>query len=149
MVYRSFVTSFTPTAKKLFQRIFASKIHNTKRFVVDKIVINVLKMDGFICSSSFFTINRQLTMKKTLIYTNAVLTIIAAALTIIVLQNLEIIPKAHAAAPFTFPTNANGEVPVRVVNPSNEVQVTNMVKVNIEEVDGSSVWGKVPVVIKP
>jgi hypothetical protein len=88
-------------------------------------------------------------MKKTLIYTNAVLTIIAAALTIIVLQNLEIIPKAHAAAPSLLPLNANGELPVRVVNPSNEVTVTNMVKVNIEEVDGSSVWGKVPVIIKP
>ena len=88
-------------------------------------------------------------MKKTPLYTNAVLTIIAAALTIIVLQNLEIIPKAQAAAPVILPLNANGELPVRVVNPSNEVTVTNMVKVNIEEVYGSSVWGKVPVIIKP
>ena len=66
---------------------------------MEKIVINVLKMDGFVCSSLFFTINRQLTMKKTLIYTNAVLTIIAATLTVIILQDVELIPKAQAAAP--------------------------------------------------
>lgn len=87
-------------------------------------------------------------MKKTLIYTNVMLTIIAVALTAIVLQNLEIIPKAHAVPAFTsLPVNERGEVPVRIMNPSNEVTVTNTVDVNIE-VDGSSVWGKIPVQIK-
>jgi hypothetical protein len=48
---------FTPIAKTYIPRIFATKIQITKRTVVEKIVINVLKMDAFVCSGLFFTIN--------------------------------------------------------------------------------------------
>lgn len=117
---------------------------------MEKIVINLLKKT--VLPQSVFILWLKLknrAMKKTLIYTNAVLTIIAIALTAIVLQNLEIIPKANAASAFTsLPLNEKGEVPVRVMNSTSQVEVTNVVDVNIEKVDGSSVWGKIPVQIK-
>lgn len=88
-------------------------------------------------------------MKKTLIYTNAVLTIIAVALTAIVLQNLEIIPKANAASAFTsLPLNEKGELPVRMMNSTMDVRVSNTVEVDIQEVNGSSISYSIPVQIK-
>ncbi len=48
---------FPPAAKTAIPRIFATKIQITKRTVVEKIVIIVLKMDAFVRSTTFFTIN--------------------------------------------------------------------------------------------
>ena len=46
---------FPPAAKTAFGRIFATKIQFTIRTIVEKIVINVLKMDGLVRSVLFFT----------------------------------------------------------------------------------------------
>lgn len=63
-------------------------------------------------------------MRKTIIYLNGVLTIIAVALTVIILQNADIIPKAHAASSFYgLPVNEKGEVPVKIMNSTMDVDV--------------------------
>ena len=74
---------------------------------------------------------------KTDMYTKAVLTIIALCLSVIVIKDLEIIPKAHAAdnaitsVPINYaaiPINEDGSINVRFAN-------TETLDVNIREID--------------
>lgn len=88
---------------------------------------------------------------KTDFYTKLVLTIIALCLTILTLQNIEIIPKAYASGPNNtmipsknyaqVPLNADGSIDVNIksINTSDELDV------NIDEVGGSSVYRSIPV----
>ena len=63
-------------------------------------------------------------MKSKLAYLNGILTIIAIALTIIILQNAELIPKAKAGMPYTsLPLNEKGELPVRMMNNTMDVNI--------------------------
>ena len=89
---------------------------------------------------------------KTDFYTKAVLTVIAACLTIIVLKQVDIIPKAYAGTPKTnlnnnmnyglVPLNTDGSIDVNIKS-SSEIYV------NITGVNGGYVqYGKLPVVIK-
>ena len=75
---------------------------------------------------------------KTDLYTKTILTIIAVALSIIVLKNIDIIPKAHATSePSTItPTSAYGLVPI---NEDGSITVrlstTEQLDVNIKNID--------------
>lgn len=89
-------------------------------------------------------------MKTKLGYLNFILTVCAIALTIIVLQNANIITKAQAAPTLnSLPLNEKGELPVRVMNSEMEVKMAaQTLDVNIDEVGGYSTYGTVPVKIK-
>lgn len=90
---------------------------------------------------------------KTDFYTKTVLTIIAVCLTVLTLQNVDIIPKAYAAEKKNnlntvpdknyalVPVNENGtiDVVIRGINTSDELDV------NIDEVGGMSVYRAIPV----
>lgn len=80
---------------------------------------------------------------KTDIYTKAVLTVIAGALTIIAFQQTEIFTKANAGANSpsfaTVPVNADGSI---------NVKFTETMKVNVAEVGGSYIYGALPINIK-
>lgn len=88
---------------------------------------------------------------KTDFYTKLVLTVIALCLTILTLQNIEIVPKAYAGPNNNtlnpsknyalVPLNANGSIDVNItsINTSDELDV------NIDEVGGSSVYRSIPV----
>lgn len=85
-------------------------------------------------------------MKTKIGYLNFILTVIAVALITIILQNVDIIPKAHAASSFYgLQLNEKGELPVKVMNSDMDVRVTNTVDMNIDEVGGHSVHYEVPV----
>ena len=89
---------------------------------------------------------------KTDFYTKTVLTVIAICLTILVLKEVDLIPKAYANKTYNglspninyglVPLNSDGSVDVNIKSNSD------IINVNIEEVGGWSTWGKVPVVIK-
>ena len=89
---------------------------------------------------------------KTDFYTKTILTVIAICLTILVLKNIDIIPRAYANEtknginPYInyglVPLNPDGSIDVNIKSNSE------IINVNIEEVGGWSTWGKVPVVIK-
>jgi len=89
---------------------------------------------------------------KTDFYTKTVLTVIALCLTIIVLKQVDIIPKAYAGSSETnltpyinyglVPLNEDGSIDVHIISSSNKIDV------NIEEVGGWWVGGsKLPVKI--
>jgi hypothetical protein len=93
---------------------------------------------------------------KTDRFTRIVLTVIAVNLTFLSFQHLDIIPKAHAEGtnPLNgLPTHFNyGLVPL---NKEGGIDVTiksfgqsTELDINIEEVGGSHVFGKLPVEIK-
>ena len=90
---------------------------------------------------------------KTDFYTKTVLTVIAICLTIIVLKEVEIIPKAYAGPSENnlntsmnyglVPLNKDGSIDVKIVSSSDKIDV------NIEEVGGFWVGGStLPVKIK-
>lgn len=88
-------------------------------------------------------------MKRTIIYLNCVLTVIAVALTVIVLQNAEILPKAYAASGlYTLPINEKGEMPVRIMNGDMDVNVNNTVDVNIESSSRNAFYNAEPIEVK-
>ena len=82
---------------------------------------------------------------KTDFYTKTVLTVIALCLTIIVLKQVDIIPKAYAGSPETnlkpymnyglVPLNEDGSIDVKIISGSDKINV------NIEEVGGFWVGG--------
>lgn len=79
-------------------------------------------------------------MKTKIGYLNFILTVCAIALTAIVLQNADIIPKAHAYSSFnSLPLNEKGELPVKIMNSDMEVYVTNRVGVRVEDWDGGEI----------
>lgn len=80
---------------------------------------------------------------KTDLYTKTLLTVIAAALTVIVLQHIDLFPKANASGSnagfISVPLNPDGSMNVRVVD--------NM-KVDIAAIGGNSIYGALPVNMK-
>jgi hypothetical protein len=102
---------------------------------------------------------------KTDLYTKVVLTVIAFCLTIIVLNQIEIFPKAYAGPTPTslktninyglVPLNADGSIDVNLKSATSTIDVdivdistSDELEVNIEEVGGFSTFGTVPVKIK-
>ncbi len=85
---------------------------------------------------------------KTDLYTKIVLTAIAVFLGVIALKNETIFTTAHAS---TNTNNINTRLATVPINEdgSINVRVSDVIDVNIEEVDGGSLsFGGVPVVIK-
>ncbi len=81
---------------------------------------------------------------RTDLYTKCMLTLIAAALVIIVLQHANLGNVAHASATgfnsfATVPVNADGSINVKMVDAMD---------VNIAKVGGSSLYGSLPINIK-
>ena len=79
-------------------------------------------------------------------YLHAVLTVIAVCLVLITLAVTGVIPAANAreASPrfVSVPLNSDGSINVRIVKGQT-------MDVNIEEVNGSSIWGSsLPVILK-
>lgn len=77
-------------------------------------------------------------------YTKAVLTVIAVCLVIIVLTEVDILSKAHAAPRANYglvPLNEDGSINVRF--DSGEI-----IDVNIEQVGGFSTFGTIPVEVE-
>ena len=78
-------------------------------------------------------------------YLNAVLTVIAICLVLISLAVTGLIPSANAKetkpATLTVPVNADGSINVKLSN-------SNIIDVNIEEVDGHSLDDAVPVILQ-
>jgi hypothetical protein len=101
---------------------------------------------------------------KTDFYTKSILTVIAVCLTILTLQNVDLIPKAYAVEKNDnlnvlstknyglVPVNANGTIDVNIKScaPNLNVNVNNKVDVNIDKVGGGYVssGGPIPVKIK-
>lgn len=104
---------------------------------------------------------------KTDFYTKTVLTIIALCLSILTLQNIDIIPKAYASEANNkiniepsknyglVPLNKDGSIDVNIKSTTSEMDVNisdistrKTLEVNIEEVGGYSTYGKVPVEVK-
>ncbi|MFD3000394.1 hypothetical protein ACFS7Z_08495 [Pontibacter toksunensis] len=72
------------------------------------------------------------------LYTKTVLTVIAACLTVLVLKEVEVLPKAHADSSVSYTKgNVNyGLVPVNADGTINvKLSTTDVVKVAVEEVD--------------
>jgi len=80
---------------------------------------------------------------KTDLYTKTILTVIAGALVLLALQNMEILPKANAnkaANGFaTVPVNADGSI---------NVKFNETMKVNISEVAGNYIYTSLPINVK-
>lgn len=81
---------------------------------------------------------------KTDLYTKSVLTVIAAALLIIVFQNTRVVPEAKAGRPdfnkfANIPINSDGSINVRLIE---------QMDVNLKSIGGSSVYGELPVNLK-
>jgi hypothetical protein len=99
-------------------------------------------------------------------YSKSILTIIAICLSIMTLQNLDLVPKAYAnnsseiSAAFdtkkyaVVPVNEDGSINVNIKSSSEmDVNISNIsthdeLDVNIDEVGGFSTYGEVPVKIK-
>tara|TARA_B110000046_G_scaffold18544_1_gene17728 strand:+ start:1427 stop:1819 length:393 start_codon:yes stop_codon:yes gene_type:complete len=101
---------------------------------------------------SLISRTKKIKIMKTDFYTKTVLTVIAFCLSILVMKDLDIIPKAYAnennnslSANINYglvPLNPDGSIDVNIKSNSD------IISVNIEEVGGWSTFGKVPVVIK-
>jgi hypothetical protein len=86
---------------------------------------------------------------KTDKYLKVILTIIAACLVVLTLQNLNLVPAAHAGpktnmeAPYALvPLNADGSMDVTVKSFQDDLNV------NIEKIGGYGCYNGIPVVIK-
>lgn len=82
---------------------------------------------------------------KTDLYTKSVLTVIAAALLVLVFQNLTLVHEAKAERPdfnkfANIPINGDGSINVKLIS--------DQMDVNIKSVGGSSVYGQLPVNLK-
>ncbi|MFY9309573.1 MAG: hypothetical protein WAQ28_11050 [Bacteroidia bacterium] len=81
---------------------------------------------------------------KTDLYTKSVLTVIAAALLILVFQNVTLVHEAKADKPdfnkfASIPINKDGSINVKLIE---------QMDVNLKSVGGSSVYGELPVNLK-
>ena len=105
---------------------------------------------------------------KTDFYTKTILTIIALCLSILTLQNIDIIPKAYASEPNKsiniepskiyglVPTNADGSINVNIKSTSSpmeveisEISTSDKLNVKVDEVDTYAfTYCTVPVKIK-
>ncbi|MCE3278947.1 MAG: hypothetical protein K0S44_1138 [Bacteroidetes bacterium] len=82
------------------------------------------------------------------LYTKSILTVIAAALTILVLQNTKLFNEAQAGpVKFNTPSNRSITIPVNEDGSINVKMVDDM-DVNIHSIGGSSVYGALPVNLK-
>lgn len=82
-------------------------------------------------------------LRSKLSYLNFILTVIAIGLTVIVLQNANVIPTVNATSYSGLPLNEKGEMVVRVANSDMDVTVTNEVEVVV-----TRTWGNIPVEIQ-
>lgn len=102
---------------------------------------------------------------KTDLYTKIVLTIIAVSLAIIVIRDVDIIPRAYANSTETnmkskmnyglVPLNADGSIDVNIKSYSStmdvdivDISTSDELDVNIDEVGGYSTYGTVPVQVE-
>ena len=102
---------------------------------------------------------------KTDYYTKAVLTVIAICLTIIVIKQVDLVPKAYAETPKSnlntninyglVPLNADGSIDVSIKSNSStmdvnivDISTSDELDVNIDEVGGFSTFGTIPVKVK-
>lgn len=65
-------------------------------------------------------------MKSKIGYLNFILTVIALALTVIILQNAHLVPVAEASYSGKLPLNEKGEMLVRVANSEMDVVITGI-----------------------
>lgn len=99
---------------------------------------------------------------KTDLYTKIVLTVIAVCLTIMVFKQIDFVPTVNASPPELMldpevnyglvPLNADGTIDVNIKTSSSTIEVdiedistSDELHVNIDEVGGSSVYGRIPV----
>jgi hypothetical protein len=97
---------------------------------------------------------------KTDLYTKGVLSIIAVALVILVIQNTKIVNEARAEKSnfnnfATVPVNADGSINVKLINDMDVnihsiggSSVYGYLPINLKEIGGSSFYGAVPINIK-
>ena len=88
---------------------------------------------------------------KTDLYTKSMLTIIAICLVLVVVKDIEILPKAYANQPTTpqnyglVPLNSDGTIDVNVKTFSSEskiqVEMEDQINVNVKRVGGRKVYG--------
>jgi hypothetical protein len=83
---------------------------------------------------------------KTDTYLKAVLTVIAACLVLLTLQNLQLIPSVQATTPerqpVMVPVNADGRVEVVIKGFDEDLSV------NVEKIGGYGCYNGIPVIIK-
>ena len=83
---------------------------------------------------------------KTDLYFKTVLTVIAACLVLLTLQNLHIIPSAQATSPeqprYLLPVNPDGTVEVIIKGFDRDLNV------NIEKIGGYGCYNGIPVLVK-
>ncbi len=83
---------------------------------------------------------------KTDLYLKAVLTVIAACLVLLTLQNLRIIPQAQASSPerpgLMVPVNPDGTVEVVIKRFDQDLNI------NVEKIGGYGCYNGIPVVMK-
>ena len=85
---------------------------------------------------------------KTDIYTKSILTVIAAALVLLVIQNSHFLNEAKAEkTDFNKPVAGLASIPVNADGSINVKMVSDM-DVNIHSIGGSSVYGALPINIK-
>lgn len=102
---------------------------------------------------------------KTDLYTKVVLTVIAFCLVVIVLNQVDLFPKAYAGSSGNdikrninyglVPLNADGSIDVNLKSANSTIDVdivdistSDELDVNIEEVGGYSTYGTIPVKVK-
>ncbi|HEX8516094.1 MAG TPA: hypothetical protein VF868_07830 [Bacteroidia bacterium] len=85
---------------------------------------------------------------KTDLYTKSVLTAIAAALFLLVFQNMNLFNEANAGP--SFNKQGNGDFGVIPLNPDGSITVrmSSDMDVNIRSIGGSTVYGALPVNLK-
>ena len=97
----------------------------------------------WVCFSNFTDKTRPM---KTDLYLKAVLTVIAACLVLLTLQNLRVFPSANAASPeqpkLMLPVNADGTVEV-VIKGFDE-----SLSINLEKIGGYGCYNGIPVIVK-
>jgi hypothetical protein len=83
---------------------------------------------------------------KTDLYFKTVLTVIAACLVLLTLQNLRVIPSAQATSPekpyMMLPVNPDGQVEVIIKGFDRDLNV------NIEKIGGYGCYNGIPVLVK-
>jgi hypothetical protein len=94
----------------------------------------------------FCMFERKSNVMKTDLYIKAVLTVIAACLVLLTLQNLRVIPAAQATAPeqpgMMLPVNPDGTVEVVIKGFDEDLNV------NLEKIGGYGCYNGIPVIVK-